>query len=224
MTDVRVENEVKLYSDGGPFSFDGDPSGAVSRLRALAAKAGVECGEHTFSRHVDDYYTDRDGTFERDGMILRFRDAGDRGYVTVKRPSVVDGMGLSRKEIETEVFLVPGFDRFAAVLDHSRRYLGTDRILPDPVVRDYIDRVEMPLRTEARRYTLDYDRIVYEDPSTGTRSVPVYELEIESLDDPIKDDVAMRRLISALTDDCFFREERVSKYRRGMAFVRSLRQ
>lgn len=55
-------------------------------------------------------------------------------------------------------------------------------------------------------------------------TVPGYELEIESIDSPIKDDVAMVKLMAYFNETGLFREERISKYARGKAWVQSLRK
>ena len=144
------------------------------------------------------------------------------GAVILKLPGVTNGMGLSRRQVKTEVLNIPGMDRIKALQDHADRYLGHYDIDPIPKVRVDVSRIRCPVRSEAMGYTMDFDRVVFRDPATGKRSVPVYELEFESMDRPIGDDRQMMRLVSTLVDDYLFSEEKVSKYVRGRAWVRSL--
>ncbi|KUE74038.1 hypothetical protein AUQ37_06580 [Candidatus Methanomethylophilus sp. 1R26] len=222
MTDVRTENEVKLYADSGPFVFSDDPGPALQRLRSVIAKEGFRCGGASVRKHTDTYYADPGDTFADRGIVLRFRDEGMTGYVTVKIPSIRNGMGLSRREVETRVINSPGFDRMKALEDHARNYLGTEDIDPVPRLIAEITRCEFTAESDVRRYTADFDSVVYVDPRTGARSAPVCELEFESLDEAIADDRMMKRLVYRLTEDYLFDEERMSKYVRGREWIRSL--
>ncbi len=224
MTDVRTENEIKLYADSGPFVFSDDPGPALQRLRSVIAKEGFSCGDASMKKHTDTYYSDRGDTFEGRGIVLRFRDEGVTGYVTVKIPSIRSGMGLSRREVETRVINLPGFDRMRALEDHARNYLGTEDIDPVPRLIAEITRCEFAIGSDVRKYTADFDSVVYVDPVSGARSAPVCELEFESLDEAIEDDRMMKRLVYRLTEDYLFDEERMSKYVRGREWIESMRQ
>ncbi len=224
MTDVRTENEIKLYADSGPFVFSDDPGPAMQRLRSVISREGFSCGDASVKKHTDTYYTDPGDTFADRGIVLRFRDEGITGYVTVKMPSIRSGMGLSRREVETRVVNVPGFDKMKALEDHARNYLGTDTIDPMPKLAAEITRCEFVISSDVRKYTADYDSVVYVDPRTGARSAPVCELEFESLDEAIEDDRMMKRLVYRLTEDYLFDEERMSKYVRGREWIESMRQ
>ena len=222
MTDIRTENEIKLYSDGGIFAFSEDPADAMRMIGAVLSKTGFRCGEREDILYIDDYYTDVGDTFDSKHVSLRYRDSGMMGAVILKLPGVTNGMGLSRRQVKTEVLNIPGMDRIKALQDHADRYLGHYDIDPIPKVRVDVSRIRCPVRSEAMGYTMDFDRVVFRDPASGKRSVPVYELEFESMDRPIGDDRQMMRLVSTLVDDYLFSEEKVSKYVRGRAWVRSL--
>lgn len=222
MTDVRTENEIKLYADSGPFVFEDDPAPAVARLRSVIEKEGLKCGEPAVRKHTDSYYTDVGDTFTKRGIVLRFRDMGIEGLVTVKVPSIRSGMGVSRREIETRVLNAPGFDRMKALEDHAKNYLGAEKVGPVPKVIDEVIRCEFRVESDVRKYTADFDRVVYVDPRTGARSMPSCELEFESLDEAIADDIMIKRLVFRLTEDYLFEEERTSKYERGLAWMESI--
>ena len=49
-----------------------------------------------------------------------------------------------------------------------------------------------------------------------------YEIEIESIDQPIKDDQAMVRLIAVLEDRYLCEAQKVSKYARGKEWLESI--
>ena len=225
MTDIRIENEVKLISAGGPFAFTAEDSAkAVSYMRGMVAGAGITAGEPRFHRITDDYYTDTKDYLKSQGITIRYRVRdGWKHTITFKQPYFQTGMGLSRREIETELFPTDTFDRMAAFYDHLDKYLGEDVVLdPIPKVSDDILRMRFDLSSEVRKYTLSFDKIVYRDQRSGKRTLPGYELEIESMDVPIAEDRSLKKLINMLTDTGLFREERVSKYARGRSWVDSL--
>ncbi len=173
----------------------------------------------------DDYYTDTNDTLGERGIIIRYRVRdGWKHTITIKQPYIRTGMGLSRRQIDTELFIFEGFDRMAAIRDQCEKHLGIKDIEPIPVVTDELLRIRMEIRSEVRQYNLSFDRIVYTDPITMKYTVPGYELEIESIDSPIKDDVAMVKLMAYFNETGLFREERISKYARGKAWVQSLRK
>lgn len=222
MTGIRTENEIKLYSDGGIFSYSSDPADALRTVSSVLAKSGVRCGEWEHIRYTDDYYTDTEDTFDSKHVSLRYRDSGMMGAVILKLPGVTTGMGLSRREVRTEVLNIPGMDRMKALQDHADRYLGHYTVDPVPKVRAEVSRSRCPIRSETMGYTVNFDRVVYSDPVSGKRSVPVYELEFESAGGPIRDDRQMMKLVSVFADSYLFTEEKVSKYVRGRAWVKSL--
>lgn len=222
MTDIRTENEIKLYSDGGVFASSADFRDAMGIVETVLSKVGIRYGDIESIHYVDDYYIDVDDTFDSKQVSLRYRDLGLMGAVILKMPGVSNGMGLSRRQVKTEVLNMPGLDRMKALQDHADRYLGHYEIDSVPKVRADVQRLRRPVRSDTMGYTMDFDKVVYRDPVTGKRSVPVYELEFESMDMPIRDDRQMMRLISLLTDDYLFSEEKISKYVRGRAWVRSL--
>ena len=224
MPEIRTENEVKLYSSGGPFAYSGDdPSEKMILLEEVLRGEGFECLPHTVSKHVDYYYTDVNGGFDSRKIILRYRDMGDRAFLTVKLPSVVNGMGLSRREIEGEVINDSRFDRWKSVQEYAREFCGPAEIRRTPSLIVDVTRGRCIARSEVRQYNFTFDRMVYTDPDSGRRSVPCYEIEIESLDSAIGEDRQLRRVISIMTGRYLFEEERISKYERGRAFLRSLK-
>lgn len=224
MTEMRVENEVKLVSDGGPFEYDEDPEKPLSLLRHALDSVGMTHDDYRMVRYHDEYFDDATGTLTSRGVILRYRDKGDSAFVTIKQPYVKDGLGLSRRETETELFKVRNLNIIGAVRDHAERYLAVDGIMEVPVLIDDIQRCQFRISSDVRRYKFCFDRIIYRDPVTGICSDPSYELEIESLDQPIKDDRKMVALISELTDKYMFDEIKVSKFARGKAWLNSLTQ
>lgn len=223
MTDIRVENEIKLYAENGPFEYDGIMSERpMALLQSALTSAGIEYGDYKVRKFTDEYFTDTGDTFDAQGIILRFRDEGPSGKVTIKKPYVRNGLGLSRREIETEIFKNSQFDKYSAVKDHAQHYLARTDIAPVPKVIDNVIRCECYITSDIRRYKMSFDRVVYTDPASGKKTVPSYEIEIESLDQAIKDDPNMIRLIDIISDRYLFEEVRVSKYARGRAWIKSL--
>lgn len=225
MQGVRVENEIKMYASGGPFAYDGnDPSVAFSHLLTVCSEAGFRCEEPKVLGHTDYYYGDRDGIFDRDGILLRYRDMGSKAFLTMKMPNIVSGMGLSRREIEGEIINDSRFDRWNSVQGYCNEVYGRVEIARTPKLVAEVIRAESRIRSKSKFYSFTFDKLVYIDPVSGRRSVPCYELEFEMLDQAIQDDTQMSRLISILEERYLFEEERISKYARGMAFVRSLKR
>ena len=224
MTVIRVENEIKLLADRGPFSFQGNDAGkAVSFLQMTLQLAGMTFSDPVLVGIHDDYYVDTADTFTKRGVILRYRiKNGTDHSITVKQPYFSDGAGLCRKEFETDLFITDSFDRLAALEDQAEQYLGTTGIRPVPKLCADILRVHMDVRSEVRKYNLNFDRIVYMDPQSGKFTVPDYELELECLNHAIKDDNAVRKFVSSLTNSSMFREESVSKYARGREWLDTL--
>ena len=220
MTELCIENEVKLISGGGPYAFDSDDAvKAVSSLRGFVEAAGMSCTEPQFIRLHDDYYSDAADTFRARGVIVRYRiKDGWKHTVVIKTPYIRTGLGLSRTEIET-VLIGPRPD---AVEDQCARHLGENNIDPVPKVSDDILRMRMTVTSEVRSYSLNFDRIIYYDPASKKRTVPGYEIELESKDKPIRDDQAVSRLINLLSGTGYFQEQKISKYARGRAWVDSL--
>ncbi len=225
MPDVRLENEIKMYSAGGPFAYDGDDPGPMTcALVEVIESEGFAAADIVTRRHTDFYYTDTKGEFDRDGILLRYRDTGASAFLTMKIPTVKNGMGLTRREIEGEILNDTRFDRWKPVQDYAAEVYGPVEIDRTPRLRTDVDRGRCQIRSKVRTYTFTFDRMVYTDPVSGRRSLPCYELEFETLDEAIGDDPQMTRLLALLTDRYLFEEERISKYARGMAFVRSLRK
>ena len=225
MTTIRVENEIKLLADRGPFSFEGnDASKAVAFLRLALQQVGMTFSDPVMVGIHDDYYVDKGDTFTKRGVILRYRIRDGKDHsITCKQPYFSDGAGMCRREFETDLFITDSFDRMTALEDQAEHYLGTSGILPLPKLSADILRVHMDIRSDVRKYNLNFDRIVYFDPSSGRYTVPDYELELESLNHAIKDDNAVKRFVSNLTGSSMFREEKISKYARGCEWLKTLR-
>ncbi len=224
MPDVRLENEIKMYSAGGPFAYDGDDPGPMTRaLVDVIRSEGFAASEVECRRHTDFYYSDTKGVFDRDNILLRYRDTGTSALLTLKAPTTLNGMGLSRREIEGEILNDTRFDRWKPVQDYASEVYGPVEIEKTPRLRTDVTRGRCRIRSKVRSYTFTFDRMVYTDPVSGRRSVPCYELEFESLDEAIGEDPMMTRLLALLSDKYMYEEERISKYARGMAFVRSLK-
>jgi len=225
MTTIRVENEIKLLADRGPFSFEGNDAGkAVAFLRFALLQVGMTFSDPVMVGIHDDYYIDLADTFTKRGVILRYRIKDGKDHsITCKQPYFSDGAGLCRREFVTDLFITDSFDRMTALEDQAEHYLGTTGIKPIPKLSADILRVHMDVRSDVRKYNLNFDRIIYSDPSTGKYTVPDYELELESLNYPIKDDYAVKRFVSNLTGSSMFREEKISKYARGREWLDSLR-
>ena len=225
MTVIRIENEIKLLADRGPFSFEGNDAGkAVSFLRLALQQVGMTFSEPVLVGIHDDYYVDAGDTFTKRGVILRYRVRNGKDHsITVKQPYFSDGAGMCRREFETDLFITDSFDRMVALNDQADQYLGTSGILPLPKLSADILRVHMDVRSDVRKYNLNFDRIVYTDPKTGKYTIPDYELELESLNSAIKDDNSVRKFVSDLTGSSMFREQKVSKYARGCEWLRAPR-
>ncbi|MDD2626746.1 MAG: CYTH domain-containing protein [Candidatus Methanomethylophilus sp.] len=220
MPEIRTENEIKLLGTGGLFAYDGtDPAAGVARLEKELDALKIVREPFRVHRFTDDYYTDTGDTFDAQQILLRFRDEGQTGYVTVKKPSVRNGMGLSRREIETEVYKNEGFDRMTVVRDHAQHYLGRTDIGKVPKLSLATVRAEASIYTDAGRYSFCFDRYTYKDPATGRESESYYEFEIETLDRAIADDPQISRLVAVLEDKYVFREVRDSKYARGRIWL-----
>ncbi len=221
MTVIRVENEIKLLADRGPFSFEGNDAGkAVAFLRLALQQVGMTFSEPVLVGIHDDYYVDNADTFTKRGVILRYRvKNGTEHSITCKQPYFSDGAGLCRKEFETDLFITDSFDRMTALEDQAEQYLGTKGLQPVPKLCADILRVHMDIRSDVRKYNLNFDRIIYMDPKSGKFTVPDYELELEALNHAIKDDNAVRKFVSNLTNSSMFREESVSKYARGREWL-----
>ena len=224
MTTIRIENEIKMLADRGPFSFEGNDAGkAISFLRFALTQVGMTFTEPVLVGIHDDYYVDKEDTLSKRGVILRYRIRDGKNHsITCKQPYFSDGAGMCRREFETDLYITDKFDKMAALEDQAERYLGTKGILPLPKLSADILRVEMDIRSDVRKYGLKFDRIVYFDPRSGKYTLPDYELEIEALNCSIKDDNAIRRLVTNLTGSSMFREESVSKYARGREWLDSL--
>ena len=223
MPEVRVEDEVKMYSPGGPFSYEGDdPIPSMNMLLRVCEAEGFSHPEPTRRKHTDYYYTDSEGNFEKDEILLRYRDCGCKAFLTVKLPTIRNGLGLSRREIEGEILNDSRFDRWKSVQGYADEVYGSVRIDRVPSLIVEVVRGKCLIKSRVHTYNFSFDRMVYTDPVSGRRSLPCYELEFEMFDEAIGDDPQMTRLISALEDTYLFQEERVSKYARGRAFVKSL--
>ena len=223
MPEVRVENEGKMYSPGGPFSYEGDdPIPSMNMLLRVCEAEGFSHPEPTRRKHTDYYYTDSEGNFEKDEILLRYRDCGCKAFLTVKLPTIRNGLGLSRREIEGEILNDSRFDRWKSVQGYADEVYGSVRIDRVPSLIVEVVRGKCLIKSRVHTYNFSFDRMVYTDPVSGRRSLPCYELEFEMFDEAIGDDPQMTRLISALEDTYLFQEERVSKYARGRAFVKSL--
>ena len=225
MSEVRVENEIKLISPGGPFAFDeNDSSEAVTFIRDLIARTGMTGSEPRFIRMKDEYFSDRKDSFRDMGIILRYRvKDGWKHTVTLKQPYIRNGMGLSRRETETTLPEIP-VSRFEAIEKLAGDYLEDPDVDPVPRLADDILRMRIDLRSDVRSYNLSFDRIVYYDPRSRKYTNPGYEMEIESLDQPIKDDRSIMRFVSLLIDSGNFREERISKYARGRKWTDTIQK
>ncbi len=224
MAEVRVENEIKLFSTGGLFAYDGDDAGhSMELLLSLISKEGFLCGMPTYSKHTDHYYTDTQGIFDTMGIVLRYRESGTKAILTMKLPTVSTGRGVSRREIEGEFFNDTRFDKWKLVQDYSSEVYGPADIRKVPVLVIEAVRGRCNVISNVREYTFTFDKIVFRDPDSDTKSEPCYELELESLDKAIVDDPQVVRLINKFVDKYLFDEEKVSKFDRGMAFLRSLK-
>ena len=224
MTTIRVENEIKLLADRGPFSFEGNDAGkAITFLKFALQQVGMTFSDPVLIGIHDDYYVDREDTFTQRGVILRYRVKDGKDHtITCKQPYFSDGAGMCRREFETDLFITDAFDRHKALEDQAEKYLGTKGILPVPKLCADILRVLMEVRSDVRRYNLKFDRIVYMDPRSGKYTLPDYELELEALNCAIKDDDLVKRLIGNLVGSSMFREVPVSKYARGREWLDSL--
>lgn len=223
MLDVRVENEIKMYGSAGPFAYEGgDPSAKLSVFRSVFEEAGFSVSDTVCSVHTDYYYTDTEGKFDAENVLLRYRDLGAHALLTIKLPSIRNGLGLSRREIEGDILNDSRFDRWKSVRDYAREFYGPVEIGRQPRLKVDVVRGGCRIRSDVRGYTFTFDKIVYTDPATGKRSKPCYELEFESLDEAIVEDKKMQLLLNILSDKYAFEEERVSKYARGIAFLKSL--
>jgi len=224
MPDVRIENEIKMYSPGGPFAYEGnDPSERMDAFLYVFREAGFSCTPPKVSRHTDYYYTDTAGEFDINRTILRYRDLGGKAFLTIKIPAMEHGLGLSRREIEGEVLNDSRFDRWKSVQDYATEHCGPVEIRKVPSLITEVTRGRCQITSEAMTYTFTFDRMIYHDPVSGRRSKACYELEFESLDKDIDDDPAINRLVMILSDRYMFEEEKISKYERGRAFLRSLK-
>lgn len=224
MTEARTENEIKLTGSGGPLAFDPQDPQSAER-RAVAELDALKIAHEPFKvrRFVDEYYTDPGDTFDEQKIFLRYRDEGATGYVTIKKPSVHNGLGLSRREIETEVHPGYGFDKFATLQDQAQHYLARTDLAKVPKLKVDTVRCEARIQTAVRRYTFDLDRYVYVDPATGRAGEPHYEVEIESLDTAIEGDSQILRLADILSEKYLFAEVRESKYARGRVWLATCR-
>lgn len=223
MPEVRVENEIKMYSPGGAFSYEGDdPLPSMDMLLRLCEAEGFSHPAPEKRKHTDYYYSDSEGNFDREQILLRYRDCGCKAFLTVKLPTIRNGMGLSRREIEGEILNDSRFDRWKSVQGYADETYGSVQIDKTPRLIVDVVRGKCMIRSKVHTYNFSFDRMVYTDPVSGRRSQPCYELEFEMFDEAIGNDPQMARLVSALSDTYLFQEERVSKYARGMAFVRSL--
>lgn len=225
MPDVRVENEIKMYSGECPFAYEGDdPAYKMHALLSICESEGFTWNGLESRHHIDFYYTDTLGEFDKGNIIVRYRDTGDIAYLTLKLPTIKNGMGLSRREIEGEILNDSRFDRWASVQNYVTEVYGNADIDKVPRLKADIVRGRCILKSKMHSYTFNFDKVVYTDPATGRNSRPFYELEFEVLDKAISEDPQMIRLIALLEDRYLFEQERVSKYARGMAFVRKLNQ
>ena len=223
MPDVRIENEIKMYSPGGPFSYEGDdPSERMDAFVYVFMEAGFSCTPPKISKHTDYYYTDTAGEFDARRTILRYRDLGGKAFLTIKMPSMEDGLGLSRREIEGEVLNDSRFDRWKSVQDYATEYCGPVDIGRTPSLITEVTRGRCQITSKVMTYTFTFDKMVYHDPVSGRKSKACYELEFETLDKAIEDDPAIERLVALLSDRYMFEEEQISKYERGRAFLRSI--
>ncbi len=186
--------------------------------------AGFQCREPVTRKHTDYYYTDTEGLFDREEVLLRFRDEGTNAFITMKMPSLRNGLGLSRREIEDGFFNDSRFDRWKAVQEYAREHYRDVEIRREPRLKVEVIRCGCRIASAKNFYEFSFDKLVYVDPSTGTRSVPCYELEFELLNEAIRDDLQMAKVLSVLTGKYLFEEETVSKYARGMAFLGSIKR
>ena len=224
MAEVRVENEIKLFSIGSVFAYEGDDAEqSMERLISVISKEDFTCGVPRYSKHTDHYFTDTGGVFDSLGIILRYRESGTRAVLTMKLPTVATGMGVSRREIEGEFFNDSRFDKWKLVQDYSSEVYGPAEICKTPVLIIEAVRGRCNVVSKVREYTFTFDKIVFRDPVTNIRSEPCYELELESLDKAIVDDPQMVRLVGRFTEKYLFDDVKVSKFDRGMAFLRSLK-
>ena len=223
MPEVRIENEIKMYSPGGVFSYDGDdPVPSMNMLLRICEAEGFTHPDPVGRKHTDFYYSDTAGNFDKDNILLRYRDCGCKAFLTVKLPTIRNGLGLSRREIEGEILNDSRFDRWKSVQGYANEVYGPVEIDKIPRLKVEVVRGKCLIRSRVHAYDFSFDRMVYTDPKTGRRSLPCYELEFELIDKAIADDPQMTRLVSVLEDTYLFHEERISKYARGMAFVRNL--
>jgi len=224
MTEARTENEIKLSGSCGPLAFDPqNPRSAEQRAETEMDVLKIVHESFRVRRFVDEYYTDPGDTFDDQKILLRYRDEGPTGYVTIKKPSVHNGLGLSRREIETEVHPGYGFDKFATLQDQAQHYLARTDIARVPKLKVDTVRCEARIQTAVRHYTFDLDRFIYEDPANGRRGEPHYEIEIESLDAAIESDSQILRLADVFIEKYLFAEVRESKYARGRVWLATCR-
>lgn len=222
MAEVRVENEIKLFSAGGSFAYDGDDAGdSMERLVSVISKEGFSCGMPQYSKHTDYYYTDTKGVFDSLGIVLRYRESGTKAILTMKLPTVSTGMGVSRREIEGEYFNDTRFDKWKLVQEYSSQMYGPAEICRAPALIIESIRGRCNVISEIREYSFTFDKMVFCDPTREIRSEPCYELELESLDKAIVGDPGIVRLVDRFTDRYLFDEEKVSKFDRGMAFLKA---
>lgn len=224
MAEYGVENEVKLYCEGGAFAYDGvNHERAMERVQKVLRDVGIEFDDYRVRRFTDTYYSDPAGVIDSQNSVLRLRDEGERVTATVKKPYVHSGLGLSRREFQSELVKSDeGFNPLAMAAALARQYLdgvGSDLC---PKVVDEVVRCECRIRSEVRRYKFCLDRFSYHDPVSGEVGPVNYEIEIESIDQPIKDDQAMVRLIAVLEDRYLCEAQKVSKYARGKEWLESI--
>lgn len=225
MPDVRVENEIKMYSGDCPFAYEGtDPSYKMYALLAICESEGFLWNGMESRHHTDFYYTDIAGEFDRNSIVVRYRDTGSTATLTIKLPTIKNGMGLSRREIEGEILNDSRFDRWASVQNYVNEVYGKAEIDRVPRLKADIVRGRCVLKSKMHTYTFNFDKVVYTDPVSNRNSRPFYELEFEILDETITEDPQMIRLLALLEDTYLFEQEKVSKYTRGMAFISKLRQ
>lgn len=214
MADIRIENEIKFWSDGGPFSHDGVfPGRSMERIQDMLRSIPLGFDDYRVRRYVDTYYRDADGTLSDVKAAIRIRAEGDKRTVTLKKPYVHDGLGLSRREFQTEV--APGDNPMAVLRSLAAEYAGVSGSAWSPILSMHTVRCECALWSDVRRYKLSFDRFFYRGPE-GSETFPNYEIEVESIDAPIKDDSAMTRLTNVLEDKYLFEEQRMTKLARGI--------
>lgn len=230
--DKQIESEVKLVSMAVTqfkFSLIDTAPKISNEVRLLCNLLAITNGATSQSKLEDTYYDDQERTLAAQGCSIRHRVAeGKKPKVTFKTSKKYNpSLALDRPQVEfnctEEEFQRMKSVDFAPQLAEAFHGKWCQNATCGPVAKSLMvhnRRTSFLIKTTLGEYEFCFDKFYYEAPNGGF-SEYFAEIELETKVKPRQRDEQLDKLIEALCEFLDFEPHRVSKYRRGVDWLRN---